>query len=249
MRRRTSSSIPSALSRRLRPDACCSTLKLNSRSTTAATATRLWLLAPRRSRWAVRTSRTRWGSERPAEGRPRFSCRARMVSTMTNGFPLLIAHTFWASSATRERLLPARASAPTRPAVLRSDSDERVTRLTWGSVSSSWSDRRRAGASGGPAGARGQDLRGLVRAAEDEPSTASTRLGGQLFDEAALADARLAREKENAPLTAQDLAERSAQMSYLLCPSDERALRRGLAGRSEERRVGKEGRARARRHR
>src|SRR5439155_1175561 len=169
-----------------------------------------------------------------------FSCRARMVSTMTNGFPLLIAHTFWASSATRERLLPARASAPTRPAVLRSDSDERVTRLTWGSVSSSWSDRRRAGASGSSSslaglglgqdgarakrvhpGAKGQDLLGLVRAAEEDPATASTRLGGQLFDEAALADARLAREKENAPLTAQDLAERSAQMSYLLFPSDE----------------------------
>ena len=79
-------------------------------------------------------------------------------------------------------------------------------------------------------GAKGQDLLGLVRAAEEDPATASTRLGGQLFDEAALADARLAREKENAPLTTQDLAERSAQMSYLLFPSDERALRRGLAG-------------------
>ncbi len=59
---------------------------------------------------------------------------------------------------------------------------------------------------------------------------ASARLGGQLFDEAALADARLAREKQDASLTAQDLAERSAEMSYLLFPSDERALRRGVAG-------------------
>src|SRR5262249_28868033 len=87
-----------------------------------------------------------------------------------------------------------------------------------------------AGAEGIHPRSKWQDLLGLVGSTKKDPAAASRCLRGQLVDEAALADARLAREQQHVPLATQDLAERPAKMSDLLFTADERALCRGLAG-------------------